>query len=229
LRRLLTGWSKLYRNVLEQFPGVSDDLSMTCRIREPTKSRPPLRSDRVEPSQPLEDTPSRNQLPTARIDASGADAEEVGQLPPNRPWSPAVRTVGQGSGFGTAAQLNRNACLCATDGSYLGFCGGCRGAAAAVAALGQSARDGTVGQDLVDLPSLVVRGALDPELVLFGVAACGAALIEGGEAILGQAVLEGIDNVDIVDPAPRWFSEPPWPGFSIRTSFGGGAATAKFA
>src|SRR4051812_42649820 len=43
-----------------------------------------------------------------------------------------------------------------------------------------------VGEDRVDLPALTAGGALHPELVLLGVAAGGAALVDRGEAQAGQ-------------------------------------------
>ena len=49
----------------------------------------------------------------------------------------------------------------------------------------------------VDLPPLAVRGALDPELVLLGVAAGGAALVDRGQPLLGEAGLLGVDGVDV--------------------------------
>src|SRR5450755_110771 len=69
---------------------------------------------------------------------------------------------------------------------------GCRCRVVAVEAL-------AVGQDGVDLPGLAARGALDPELVLLGVAAGGVPLISGGKPGPGEAGLLGFDGVDVGD------------------------------
>src|SRR5580693_1151758 len=52
-----------------------------------------------------------------------------------------------------------------------------------------------VGEDRVDLPSLTVRGARDPELVLPGVAAGGVPLARRGEPGLGKPDVLGIDRL----------------------------------
>jgi len=54
-----------------------------------------------------------------------------------------------------------------------------------------------VGKDGVDLPGPPVRCALDPELVLFGVAAGGAAFVDQGEALFREPGLLRVDGVDV--------------------------------
>src|ERR1700722_11602427 len=54
-----------------------------------------------------------------------------------------------------------------------------------------------VGQDRVDLPPLTVRGALDPELVLPGVAAGGVPLARRGEPGLSDPGVLGLDRPGI--------------------------------
>ena len=51
----------------------------------------------------------------------------------------------------------------------------------------------------VDLPGLAVGGALDPELVLLGVAARRAALVDRGQPVGGQPGLDRVDGVDVLD------------------------------
>ena len=81
-----------------------------------------------------------------------------------------------------------------------GVCFGVAAAAAACGTAGVLAVEGlAVGQDRVNLPGPAVRCALDPELVLPGVAAGGVALVGRGEAGLGQARLLGVDGVDVGD------------------------------
>src|SRR5580704_7013060 len=58
---------------------------------------------------------------------------------------------------------------------------------------------GAVGQDGVDLPPFAAGSAGDPELVLPGVAAGGVALVDGGQAGLGEPGLLGVDRVGAVD------------------------------
>jgi hypothetical protein len=62
-----------------------------------------------------------------------------------------------------------------------------------------------VGQDGVDLPPLAAGGALDPELVLPGLAAGGVTLLVRSQADFGQASLLGVDGIGAVDSTPRWF------------------------
>src|SRR5690349_14875196 len=77
------------------------------------------------------------------------------------------------------------------------FRGG-RGRLAAAGRLGGLAGEGrAVLEHGVDLPALAVRCALDPELVLLGVAAGGAALVDRGQTGLRQAGLLGVDLVDV--------------------------------
>jgi hypothetical protein len=59
------------------------------------------------------------------------------------------------------------------------------------------ALDRAVGQHRVDLPLLAVRGALDPELVLFGVAAGRPALVDRGQAGGREPGLLGVDGVGV--------------------------------
>ena len=54
-------------------------------------------------------------------------------------------------------------------------------------------------EDRVDLPALAVGRALDPELVLPRVATGGVALVDRGQADLGQPALLGIDRVGVDD------------------------------
>ena len=56
-----------------------------------------------------------------------------------------------------------------------------------------------VGEHGVDLPALAVGGALDPELVLLGVAAGDVALVDRGEPGRGQPGLGGVDGVGVGD------------------------------
>src|SRR6266700_6136909 len=58
---------------------------------------------------------------------------------------------------------------------------------------------GAVGQDGVDLPPFAAGGAGDPELVLPGVAAGGVALVDRGQAGLGEPGLLGVDRAGAVD------------------------------
>ena len=51
----------------------------------------------------------------------------------------------------------------------------------------------------VDLPGLAVRGALDPELVLLGVAARRAPLVDRREPVGRQPALDRVDGVDVLD------------------------------
>ena len=68
------------------------------------------------------------------------------------------------------------------------------GAAAGRAVRGRLGEGRAVGEDGVDLPALAVGRALDPELVLLGVAAGGAALVDRGEAGRGEPGLLGVDR-----------------------------------
>src|ERR1700750_2849595 len=58
---------------------------------------------------------------------------------------------------------------------------------------------GAVFQDGVNLPAFAPGGSGDPELVLPGVAAGGIALVDGGQASLGEPGLVGVDRVGAVD------------------------------
>ena len=87
-----------------------------------------------------------------------------------------------------------------------------------------------VGLDDVDLPGLLA-GAVDPDLVLEGVAAGGVVLLEGGEPGVLEPVGGGGDLVGGRRPrrrgGPGGSPAPASP--SIRTSLSGGSAMAKLA
>jgi hypothetical protein len=86
-----------------------------------------------------------------------------------------------------------------------------------------------VGQDGVDLPGLAVGRALDPELVLLGVAAGGLASLGGRQARGGQARLLGADGGGVGDLNAEVVEAAALARFSSRTSLSGGSATAKLA
>ena len=86
-----------------------------------------------------------------------------------------------------------------------------------------------VFQDGIDFPPLAVGGALDPELVLPGVAAGRVALVDRGEPASASRVCSASTVSVSATSMPRWFRLPPWPGFSIRISLSGGSAMAKLA
>jgi hypothetical protein len=79
-----------------------------------------------------------------------------------------------------------------------GFGGDCGGAAAGLAAV-LAVEGRAVVQDGVELPGFAVRGVLDPELVLLGVAAGGVALVGQDEPGRGQPGLLGVDGAGAVD------------------------------
>src|SRR2546429_6946948 len=73
------------------------------------------------------------------------------------------------------------------------------GVAAAVGPVALGVEGLAVGQHGVDLPGLAVGSALDPELVLLGVAAGGLARHITGEPGLGEACLLGFYRVGVRD------------------------------
>ena len=86
-----------------------------------------------------------------------------------------------------------------------------------------------VGQDGVDLPGLAVGRALDPELVLPGVAARRVALIDGRQPRPGKPLLLGIDGAGVADLDAEMVQAAALAGFSSRTSLSGGSVMAKLA
>src|SRR5690242_16957917 len=87
-----------------------------------------------------------------------------------------------------------------------------RGVGAAGRAVGRLAEErGAVGEHGVDLPPLAVRGALDPELVLLGVAAGGLTLVGRGEPEVGEPGLLGVDGGDVGDLDPEVVQGAPLP------------------
>src|SRR5208283_4709816 len=80
-----------------------------------------------------------------------------------------------------------------------GFGGGSARPAAAGLAVVLAVKGRAVFQDRVELPGFAVRGVLDPELVLLGVAAGGVAFIRQVEPGGGQSGLLGVDGTDVGD------------------------------
>src|SRR5664279_4125677 len=107
---------------------------------------------------------------------------------------------------------------------------GCSGRGTALRLFARSAEErGGVVQDGVDLPPFAVGCTVDPELVLLGVAAGGAPLVDGRKTGLGQSGLLGVDGVDVDDFHAEVVEGAPRPGFSSSTSLSGGSAIAKLA
>src|SRR5262249_58744646 len=77
------------------------------------------------------------------------------------------------------------------------------GAAAARRSVALGVEGRAVGQDGVDLPGLAIGRALNPELVLRGVAAGGLAEIGRGKAGPGQPRLLGSDRAGVGDLNPE--------------------------
>ncbi len=164
----------------------------------------PLASDEKPPQNPgtrrnpKPPTRQRSSCKSGRAPVAGNSTSATA----GAPATPAVIWLATASGGGLVeADCLRAAA--ALDGLSPGACAGrfvergLGGVPALAAVLAPESL--AVGQDSVDLPPLAARGALDPELVLSGVAAGGVPFIDRSQAGLGEPGLLGVNGVGAVD------------------------------